>query len=81
MQILGESTENLEDQAERIKAFINWYLTQKDLDYYPNSFRMLMYVGLVGCGFRKVYQDPVTLYPVVLVHLSPSPMLSYHISD
>jgi len=63
-QTVGEATEEIEEQGNRIQAWMNHYLTHVDRDYYPDSERMLMYVGLVGCGFRKVYQDPITKRPV-----------------
>lgn len=63
-EIIGIPTDEVEDQGERVKMFMNWYLTQKDTDYYPDSERLLMYVGLFGCAFRKVYQDPVLNRPV-----------------
>lgn len=64
IQILGESHEQMDDQAERIRQYLNWHLTQEDRGYLPDSYRLLMYVGLNGCAFRKVTQDPVTHYPV-----------------
>lgn len=63
-EIMGSPTPEVEDQGERVKMFMNWYLTKKDKDYYPDSERLLMYVGLCGCAFRKVYQDPVLNRPV-----------------
>jgi hypothetical protein len=64
VQILGLVNEVLEDQAERVKAWMNWYLTQQDEDYSQDSSRLLMTVILRGCAFRKVFQDPVTHHPV-----------------
>jgi hypothetical protein len=64
VQILGLVNEALEDQAERVKAWMNWYLTQQDEDYSQDSSRLLMTVILRGCAFRKVFQDPVTHHPV-----------------
>lgn len=59
VQTIGEVNSALEDQGERIKTWMNYYLTEMDTEYYPDSERLLMYLGLVGCAFRKVYQDPV----------------------
>ncbi len=63
-QVVGEPTDDLEAQGEKVKAWMNFYLTHVDKDYYPDSERLLMYLGLVGCAFRKVYQDPITNRPV-----------------
>ncbi len=63
-QVVGESDEDLETQGSKVQAWMNFYLTHVDKDYYPDSERMLLYLGLVGCAFKKVYQDPITKRPV-----------------
>lgn len=63
-KIAGESNEALEDQGERVKEWMNYYLTDYDEEYYPDSERLLLYTTMIGCGFRKVYQDPVLKQPV-----------------
>jgi hypothetical protein len=63
-EINGVPTTEDEDRGERVKMFMNYYLTQVDRDYYPDSDRLLLYVILFGCAFRKVYQDPVSKLPV-----------------
>lgn len=62
-EIYGESTDALEDQGAKVMKFLNHYLTKVDKDYYPDSERLLMYLGIVGCAFRKVYTDPMTKMP------------------
>ena len=62
-KIAGEKTEELEQKGEKIMRWMNHYLTDIDREYYPDSERLLMYLGIVGCAFRKVYQDPLTGYP------------------
>lgn len=63
-EIIGSPTPEVEDQGERVKMFMNWYLTVKDKDYYSDSERLIMFVGLMGCAFRKVYQDPILNQPL-----------------
>lgn len=63
-EINGTPTSEDEDRGERVKMFMNYYLTQEERDYYPDSDRLLLYVILFGCAFRKVYQDPVLNRPV-----------------
>jgi hypothetical protein len=63
-EIIGVPTQETEDEGERVKMFINYYLTQIDRDYYSDSERLLMYVGFFGCAFRKVYQDPILNRPL-----------------
>lgn len=63
-KIVGEPTQKSEDEGERVKLFINHYLTDVDADYYPDSELLLMYTILFGCAFRKVYQDPILNRPL-----------------
>jgi hypothetical protein len=62
-EIFGVPTTEIEDQGDRVKMFMNYFLTNLDREYYPDSERLLMYVGLFGCAFRKVYQDPILNRP------------------
>lgn len=63
-EICGASTPELEDIGERVELFLNWYLTKKDKDYYPDSERLLIYTILFGCSFRKVWQDSIQKRPM-----------------
>jgi len=66
-EIVGVPTQESEDEGERVRMFMNHYLTQMDSDYYPDSDQLLWYVGLFGSAFRKVYQDPIFNHPVARV--------------
>ena len=63
-EIIGIETPELKDQASRVAAFMNLYLTQLAPEYYDDFDQMLMWLGLVGSTFKKVYQDPVLGRPV-----------------
>lgn len=63
-QILGPKTYEQEQRAERIKAFFNYYLTIKDKDYYPDSSKMLVWLGMAGGACKKVFQSPLTQLPI-----------------
>lgn len=60
----GDSDAYLDDQSERIKLFMNYYLTQVDKEYYPDSERVIRWTSLAGSVFRKVYQDPILNRPI-----------------
>ena len=62
-KIIGEKTEEVEQKAERIKQDFNNYLSQEDKGYFPDCNRMLMPLGLSGCIFKKIYEDPLTGLP------------------
>lgn len=63
-EIEGSKNEQTEDQARRIKSFMNYYLKYIDKPYYRDSERLILYTALFGCGFRKVYQDPILKRPI-----------------
>lgn len=65
VELDGLPTAEDEDKAQRIKDWMNCYLTVIDKDYYPDSQKMLAYLGLVGCVFRKAYYDPLLKRPVL----------------
>lgn len=50
--------------AEALEADLNHYLTTTAKEYYPDTDRMLLYVGFGGCGFKKVYRCPIRRRPV-----------------
>lgn len=50
--------------ADALEHDLNHYLTVTDKDYYPDTSRMLMSRGLLGCQFKKIYFDPLLRRPV-----------------
>lgn len=63
--ILGEEDERLVDIANRQEEWGNYFLTQIAEEYYPDFDQMLFYIALMGCAFKKVYQDSVQNRPVL----------------
>jgi len=57
-KILGEITKDKEDAALRVKADMNYELTEVMVEYRPEHERMLYSLGLAGSAFKKVYFDP-----------------------
>jgi len=56
--IIGEETEELEEQANKIESFFNHYLLN-EIPYYPDFEKMVMWVDFSGTVVRKVYFDPM----------------------
>ena len=56
-QILGASNKMLEDQAQRVKDFMNYQLMEVMDEYDPDTDQMLFYLPLTGSTFKKVYFD------------------------
>lgn len=52
-------------EFERIGAidrdYINYYLTVKDVGYYPDAWRATLYTIVFGTGIKKVYHNPGTI--------------------
>jgi hypothetical protein len=56
-KIIGKETKDKQEAAERVKADMNYLLTEKMTDYRPEHERMLWALGLCGSAFKKVYFD------------------------
>ncbi len=55
--VMGKEDRKKIDQAERVKQFMNYYLTNVMEDYTPDMDQMLFYLPLAGSTFKKVYYD------------------------
>ena len=56
-QIMGVIDRVKEDQAARVKNFMNYQLMNKMKEYEPEFDQMLFYLPLSGSAFKKVYYD------------------------
>lgn len=57
-KILGDVTEEKEKSADRVRADMNYQLTERMVEYRSEHERMLYSLGLAGSAFKKVYYDP-----------------------
>ena len=55
--VLGAPTHAKEDQALRVREFMNYYITDVMEEYTPEFDQMLFYLPLAGSTFKKVYYD------------------------
>jgi len=58
VKILGEETQDKAEAADRVKADMNYELTERMVEYRPEHERLLYSLGLAGSAFKKVYFDP-----------------------
>jgi len=58
VKVLGEETPDKAEAADRVKADMNYELTERMVEYRPEHERMLYSLGLAGSAFKKVYYDP-----------------------
>ena len=56
-QVLGKATPEIEEQAERVRMYMNYQLTSVMKEYTPEFDQMLFYLPLAGSTFKKVYYD------------------------
>jgi len=56
-RIIGAQTPQKNDQANRVKEFMNYQLMDVMKEYEPEFDQMLFYLPLSGSAFKKVYYD------------------------
>ena len=55
--ILGSATPDKENQSQRVKEFMNYYICNVMEEYTPEFDQMLFYLPLAGSTFKKVFYD------------------------
>jgi len=62
--VMGAPTKEKEQQATRVKEYMNYCLTEVMEEYTPEFDQMLFYLPLAGSTFKKVYYDAALDRPV-----------------
>jgi len=62
--IMGAKTPEVEDQATRVKNYMNYMITEVMEEFDPDTDQMLFYLPLSGSTFKKVYYDETKQRPV-----------------
>jgi len=57
-KIIGVEDKDKEEASARVKADMNYELTERMVEYRPEHERLLYSLGLAGSAFKKVYFDP-----------------------
>ena len=63
-KVIGESNESKIAQAKRVSDDINYWLTEKMLEYRDETEQLLFAIPVDGSAFKKVYYDPLLKRPV-----------------
>ena len=63
-QVIGKTTPEKEQQAQRVKEYMNYQLTELMPEYFDETERMLFHLPLFGSAFKKVYYDSGLQRPV-----------------
>ena len=58
-QVVGADDGQKQEQAQRVKDFMNYMLTEEMEEYTPDFDQLLFYLPLAGSSFKKVYYDEV----------------------
>ena len=56
--VVGEMTDELEEQATRVKDYMNYQILEEMPEFFPDLDKMLFHLPLVGQTFKKVWYDP-----------------------
>ena len=63
-RILGEVSKEVEEQASRVKDYMNYLILDQMEEFDPELDQMLYYLPLSGSTFKKTYFDPTLNRPV-----------------
>lgn len=63
-EVLGKQSEEVLNRANRVKEFMNYQITKKMTEYYPDMEKLLFYLPLYGSAFKKTYWDFTLNRPV-----------------
>jgi len=62
--VIGAKDPQTEDQATRVKNYMNYLVTEQMEEFDPDTDQMLFYLPLSGSTFKKVYYDETKQRPV-----------------
>ena len=58
-KVLGDETQEKQQQADRVQDFMNYMLMEKMEEYTPEFDQLLFYLPLAGSAFKKIYYDAI----------------------
>ena len=80
-QIVGATNPQVEDQAQRVKEFMNYQIMHVMDEYDPETDRLLFYLPLAGSAFKKVYFDDILDRAVARFVPADDLVVPYNASD
>jgi hypothetical protein len=80
-QIIGMKDQAREEQATRVKDFMNYQITEVMEEFDPDTDQMLFYLPLSGSTFKKVYYDPLKQRAVAMFVPAEDMVIPYSASD
>ena len=80
-QVVGEINFQREEQAQRVKEFMNYMLMDQMEEYTPDFDQLLFYLPLTGSAFKKVYFDDIMQRPVSKFVHAEDLVVPYYATD
>ena len=80
-RIIGLDTMQKQEQANRVRQFMNWQTQIQMPEYGPELDRLLFYVSLYGTAFKKTYWDPTQQRACTEFVKSSDFYVNYYASD
>lgn len=59
-----QSDDAMDKLADALERDLNWYLTDGDKGYYPDTSKMLMSRAIIGVQFKEIYRCPIERRPI-----------------
>ena len=79
--VVGDATPDKVEQAQRVKDFMNYMVTEVMEEYTPEFDQMLFYLPLAGSSFKKVYYDDLMQRAVSKFVPAEDLVVPYYASD
>ena len=80
-QIVGAQNKEVEDQATRVKDFMNYMLMEEMEEYTPDTDQLLFYLPLAGSAFKKIYYDEIKQRAVAKFVPAEDLIVPYYATD
>ena len=80
-QVIGLQTPATEQQADRVKDYMNYLLMEEMEEYTTDMDQMLFYLPLSGSTFKKIYYDALLDRPVSKFIPAEDLVVPYYASD
>ena len=79
--VVGDANAEKNAQAQRVKDFMNYMITEVMEEYTPEFDQMLFYLPLAGSSFKKVYYDDLMARAVSKFVPAEDLIVPYYASD
>lgn len=79
--VVGDKTEELDEQATRVEDYMNYQILYEDRQYFWDTDKMLFWLPFIGSVFKKVYFDDEARIVKSRTVLRKDLLLPYHATN